>query len=412
MSVQSHANESRSGTINTPLDLRTNLSSRDCVVKAYDGGDLSDYEKTWRELQATACRRSPFSRWEWLTTWWIHFGSDLPGTGRPARLFVVRVDGPSGEPLGLLPFYTPERRPQPLAYWGLRPVGFLGRRYQEVTEEPVTAIRGGYERVVLEAAVDYMITRRHKAWDFIQIQAQHVEDDLLRMPSVQQPAFWRQLRLLENTPCFDVALPTTWEELRAGLTRSMKDNTSYYTRLLTRRNHMWSVERVTDPAAMAEATTTLVNLHRRRAAADRGVKHTDHLPSRRHRLFLQDLTTQYSRDGEAIMYTLNIDGKPAASQLVLSDGDARVLYYSGFDPAWYAFSPLTILQVEIFKDAIASGYKTLNLLRMEHQWKTRWGAVPTSIFQQMILIRLWPTALLRTALYSRDRSSRDEPETT
>jgi len=80
--------------------------------------DLESLELDWRALAAVS--DNVFATWEWLHTWWCHFGRD-----RPIRCVVCR--GADGRPFAIWPLYLARRRPiRVLRFLGHGPTDQLG----------------------------------------------------------------------------------------------------------------------------------------------------------------------------------------------------------------------------------------------------------------------------------------------
>src|SRR5271157_3500126 len=50
--------------------------------------EINDFEKDWNQLLAQSLDNNPFLTYEWLTTWWKHFGK-----GRELKLFTAESHG-------------------------------------------------------------------------------------------------------------------------------------------------------------------------------------------------------------------------------------------------------------------------------------------------------------------------------
>ncbi len=70
-------------------------------------------------------------------------------------------------------------------------------------------------------------------------------------------------------------------------------------------------------------------------------------------------------------------------------------YYSGFDPVWYDFSPLTILSKTIIEKAINDKLAGIEYLFTPAQWKRRWGAEQTSWLVTETHYNKSPTSIAR-----------------
>ena len=124
-----------------PGSPRSNATARlPCKLCALtSSAELQPWIPAWNGL----AHGVPFRRWEWLESWWNHYGPGPTGDGRQQELFVLAVLGSDRSLVGLAPWYI-ERS----ASRG-RVVGFLGSG--EVCSEYLSLLcRGGEEETVAQ----------------------------------------------------------------------------------------------------------------------------------------------------------------------------------------------------------------------------------------------------------------------
>ena len=369
--------------------------------------DWACLEHIWRQFFETCSYPSPFSRWEWAQTWWQMLGRRSLD-GAVSTLYVLAVFTNDNDLVGLVPFHYPKKTGTVFAPRCLRPLGVLGLRYQDLTEEPILLLHPAQEEAVIAAVMTHLNRRAGPMrWDSYQLHVVHANRKTLsaaskrsRTPVVQRP---------DEEPMLRLSLPKTWEEYRSGLGQSTREGMARKPRLLSRRCRRWSVTVARAPEEVAKATDILVSLHRKRADAG-SPDRTNHLPSEAHRLFLKKALPALAARGAASVMLLTADESVIAAQALLESHGDLLFFYSGFDPEWSNCSPLTILAAEAIQSAILRGASTVNFHRFVQEWKTRLGAQPDLWFEQVICVRGAPLSLLRTALYARDRRCRDAAE--
>ncbi len=120
--------------------------------------EWASLEHVWRQFFETCSYPSPFSTWEWAQTWWQMLGRrTLDGT--VSCLYVLAVFDNDDALGGLVPFHYPMKTGSVLAPRCLRPLGVLGLRYQDLTEEPIILLRLDREQAVLEAVLTHLKRR-------------------------------------------------------------------------------------------------------------------------------------------------------------------------------------------------------------------------------------------------------------
>lgn len=356
--------------------------------------DLAALEAPWRQLATQTHLPSPFHTWEWFVCWQRHF---LPPDPSVLRLFLVHDE--AQKLIGIVPFYLRNR----IRGWGLpcpsrewRLVGNTDPDYESLTEEPVFLARAGEERRVRDAVLRYLCKEKRGEWDYIKIGLDDGASDGAA-PELPLPPFLRLKAHKRLGPALRT-LPSSWEMLRKQVSRSMRDNLAYYPRLLERHGHTFTLRFRRTPDDVAAGIDTVIRLHQHRAQSEQfHTKHVSHIPEERHRAFLLDCLPQLASHSKAFLLELVVDGQPVAAQIFLEFGGTLVFYYSGFEIAWQAYSPLLIIARAALEDAIARGVPRANFLRAPAQWKARWGADPVENQQQIRLYRTTPLALMRSA---------------
>ena len=150
---------------------------------------------------------------------------------------------------------------------------------------------------------------------------------------------------------------------------------------------------------MPEAAARLADLHGARSTQSRGRGHANHIHTPAHRAFLTDLLTRMAAEDRAFVTELVVDGRVVASQAFLEDREDLMVYYSGYEEAWYAYSPVFIIDVSVFQEAQARGVRRLDFLTARADWKTRWGAIAGPAMHRVFVVPLRPDCLARTLAY-------------
>lgn len=327
--------------------------------------DFASLESEWRELTCDASYASPFSTWDWIWEWWRHSAPrircSVPGYG----LCVVCAYDAHEVLIGIAPFFSVPSRVSPYGGRRLRLLGDIDE-LQLMTEEPTVLLRQGREEEAVASLLTGLKTAKFPHWRsfVLPVISPHPLQGAWRYPRISRGSDGPQT----------VSLPNTWDAFRAGLTRSMRDNTAYYPKRLKKHAHQYEFRCVTDPCKIAEAVLLLADLHRQRAEGDRGPQHNNYLPGPLHVAFLTAVMTRLALAGEGFIAVLEIDGNPVAAQAFLENAGRLTVYYSGFNPAWYDYSPLTILMSEVIRDAIRRNVQILSFLPGAQPWKARWGA--------------------------------------
>ena len=354
---------------NNPKTIDPLTSSTDPRLTCVDQAkSFCQLESDWRRLAAQTYFPSPFQSWEWALLWWRTF---LDGQLDCLRVLVFR--DATDQVVGIAPFYLRHL----VRLWGVpcsshewRLLGNTGIDYESLTEEPIFLARAGWEARVRDETLSYLLTHVRREWDYVHLGLQEGagEGDLPSLPSIP----FINVRSGKKIGSALRSLPADWPTFRGQLSRSMRDNMTYYPRLLKRHGHQTQIRFLSTPSAVEVGLSTMIGLHRKRAQSDRfQTQHVNHLPDRRHEVFLHDCLAHLATSGKAFLIELEVDGVPIASQAFLECRDMLLFYYSGFEPQWQQYSPLLLIAQAALEGALARGIRVVNFLPGAAPWKAR-----------------------------------------
>jgi CelD/BcsL family acetyltransferase involved in cellulose biosynthesis len=102
-------------------------------------------------------------------------------------------------------------------------------------------------------------------------------------------------------------------------------------------------------------------------------RHPDVLRREPDRSFLSATVTAAAARGGACIYRLLVQGEAVAALLVLRSRDTTYFLLSGMNERSWEFSPTTLLQAHAIDDAVALGYRQVNLSAGPDVAKLRWS---------------------------------------
>ena len=371
------------------------MVGRDKAAMVESAGDFLALEDEWRALWKEASDRSPFSCWEFASSWWRHFVTE-GGNSATGEFRVLVARDERENTLGFAPMFVEHNLGVPAFGTTLQPFG-RSNTFETMTDEPMGALDPLLAGRALAVFNGYLRTQaREGHWDLaVSNTSATVEAFALKAP----PALRRQGSLVEvdrrlNGPV-SVDLPASWEQYRGGLSKSMRDNIAYYPRRLRREVGPFSVQIARCPTEVAAATQHLIHLHQRRSDGALPTAHRTHLPGPGHVAFMTEVMERLAHAGLATVVTLSVGTQVVAAHAFLEAGNATWTYYSGFEPAWSKYSPLTILTAAYLEDAISNGVRQLHFSPGQTPWKARWGARMRQPMQETSIYSLRPQALVR-----------------
>jgi CelD/BcsL family acetyltransferase involved in cellulose biosynthesis len=322
-----------------------------------------------------------FCNWEWIGTWWEHFG-----TGRDLRLLVIRRNG---QLKGVLPLFS-ERR-----FFGRD--GRVGRvlAYCSATDlhpDPLDIISAQADAgECVEAVLDYL-WKTATDWDVLHLRFLTEDSDLLRgLTRANRGDVASQT--ISRAPY--IPITGTYENYLRGLSGNERSKIGRCRRKLIDGQGV----AYTDLAAedRQRILQMLLELHRKRAAEKKiqsSFARTDVIAFHRDLLNRMDRSQVWLRGlrrGDeviAVFYGYALGG--------------RVFYYQlGHSPAWGAFSPGIVLLQETIREAFERGYTEYNLLQGEEEYKYRWTGQIRQLYAADVFNRTLCGRLSRWAIGAR-----------
>lgn len=299
--------------------------------------DLDSARSDWTRLADEA--GNPFSTWEWASVWWRHYG----GGGEQA----VRVcrDG-SGRAIALLPLYRTQRGP-------LRIVRMIGHGPADQLGPVCAAADRPAAANALLRALD------EERWHVVLLDRLPGEDgwpELLGGAEVERQ---------ESSPVLDAG-GASFEEWLRDQSRNFREQVRRRERKLLRA-HDVEFELCEDPGRFDSDYDTLVSLHRARFGAQS--RSFDPPRDELHREFGRHALER----GWLRLWTLRVDGRPAAAWLGYRMGGMEWYYQAGRDPGFERESVGFVLMVHTIREALDAGMREYRLLLGDEPYKARFA---------------------------------------
>jgi CelD/BcsL family acetyltransferase involved in cellulose biosynthesis len=335
-------------------------------------------EAEWKELFETSGTQNPFLCWEWISTWVRHFCGD--------RLRTVVVYE-NGRAIAVAPFHLNKYLIGPGIY--AHALQLLGpKEVQHLFEIREILIRPGHEDVALAAVLDRV--NEMSGWDWFELSANG--DGLARLRAlIDERSPDRNVRWEPTSYIPVMSLESNWDSQRRFLKRNIKESIRHCYNSLRREGleHLYTP----DGGPTAErASERLVDLHRRRSLVIQRRWHRDHFVDDPVRAFELDVLNRMHSAGRLRFAEISIGGKVVAARACMETHRSLYLYYSGFDPAWWKYSVMTLAVTEVIKDAIARGLSTVNFSPGVDESKSRWGP---ELISMGVIVLIRATALSR-----------------
>jgi CelD/BcsL family acetyltransferase involved in cellulose biosynthesis len=352
------------------------------VIQISDWDELAALEPAWNALAGSV----PFRSWDWLATWWKHYGNaaranDEEAQGFDSRqLYVLAVYDDSRQPLGgnseligVAPWYVDRTRMKGAV------VRWLGSG--EVCTDHLSFICGPEDADRVTRAVAEALSTQFDDWDWIDLGAvdgnDHTVEKLLTRLEERECLVSRQ----ESDSCWVLELPASWDEYLAGLSKShRKQLRQLERRVLETARVKWHP--VKTPDDLDQAWPILVDLHQRRR---RALNEPGCFASRLFHDFHREVTGRLLLRGQLRMSWLELDGVPAAAEYHVAGGATTYAYQGGVDPNRLAEEPGRLSTILCLRAAIAEGHKHIDFLRGDEPYKAHWRAEPQASYDYRVI---------------------------
>jgi CelD/BcsL family acetyltransferase involved in cellulose biosynthesis len=302
-------------------------------------GGLEELRAEWDGVAGRSA--NVFATWDWIATWWRHFGRD-----RPLLLYASR--DAAGGLRAILPLYVATGAPS-------RVVRFIGHGASDqlgpICDERDRALAAR----LLERALD-----THGGWDLF------LGDDL------PVDAAWRR-QLRSDTVCRTESPTvwiggTSWEEYLGSRSRNLRGQVRGRERRLA-RTYKLRHRLADDPNRIQADMATLVSLHQARwRRAGGSSSFGDGL-----RRFHAEFAAHALRRGWLRLRFLELNDRVVAALLAFRFGRIEWYYQAGRDPAFERQAVGFVLLVHSLREAFEDGLQEYRLLRGAEPYKARFA---------------------------------------
>lgn len=321
-----------------------------------DPGELAGMRDEWNAAAAADPTPNVYLTWEWVHTWWQHFGA-----GNDLHVVVVR----DGEGIVAI---VPLQRSRP----GAGPLAT--RVIQRISPDA-----GDYGGIVL-------VRREAEA---VEMLVDHLEDEVRSRRAVAVVLS----RLLSDDPVLPllrsglVARSATLaaSEATLGGTCLLTDlrdgfNLAKHTKKHKIRQRMRRLGEQHDEVVFAHHTgddldlglDRLLEVHARRWEG-RESEMQGLLAEPDREAFMLDAIRALDGQGRVKLLTLTADGRPIAAELDFEYRQRLFMFKGAFDPDYGAFSPGQLLHHRVVEEGLDSGLEVVDWGRGDQLYKRRWA---------------------------------------
>jgi CelD/BcsL family acetyltransferase involved in cellulose biosynthesis len=338
-------------------------------IKSYD--NFLDLQSVWNSLLEVG-GNSVFSTWEWLSTWWKHFGNE--------KKLVLLVAEENGNILGIAPLMYSVYK-----MFGLRmgKIEFIGTHYSDYND----FILADKKEECVKLFLKFLYNSSGK-WNCIELR--DIPEDAQALLFLRR--FTESVKPFHGCPF--VGLPKSFEALLGSLSARQRKNIKQGFRRLEEDYQVDFLD-YSASQCVSDGMKTFFDLHQKRwnVAGLPGF-----FAEQESRSFHLDVARSFSQKGWLGLFLLVLSGETVAAQYGFKYMGKFYSYLSGFDPEYSEYSVGSLLTAYTMRNCIECGLVEFDFMRGAEEYKNHWNA-KRRWNSQAILTRNGKLASLKHQIY-------------
>lgn len=306
-------------------------------------------EESWDALVPDCDVKAFFLSHDWQRLWWDSFGE-----GRELLLLAFQH---ASENVGIAPMQRQDDV-----------ISFLGDT--DLFDFHDFIIPQGKEASFYSVLEDYLTTQSWQQLYFPSLS--HASPTLEYLPQMAERQGWKCLVEQEDVSP-TLTLPVDWDTYLSGLRKKDRHELRRKFRRLEAAEG-FEPKVYTSPADVGNKLDAFFNLMRQ----SREEKHRFLTPERE--AFFREMAVALAEVGVLGLWFLEQNGNPVSSALCFDYCGRRLLYNSGFDPAFAELSVGLLLKATCIRDAIEKKLTSFEFLRGDEPYKYHLGGVDQAVY--------------------------------
>lgn len=319
--------------------------------------ELEKLKTVWNSVASN----TPFSSWQWLATWAENFI-------REDQLYILVAETSGGQIVGMLPLFRDRSMVEG------RVLRMLGSGNVCTDYLSLFALPEHRHEVCEEFALylTAMVNDRAAGWDALLL-------DHIAQADTNVCEFADSMRLHGSEPmkaqgqnCWRIAIPDSWEEYLAGMSKSHRKQVKRIERELIETGQA-KLQSVDSESQLKTAMRILIDLHqkRRNRLGQIGCFACDRFSN-----FLFTASQRMLEAGMLRLHWVEVSGRPVAAEFQLSDGRTTYAYQAGIDPESLDLEPGRLIMIATIRQALEAGHRGFDFLRGDEPYKAHFRAEP------------------------------------
>jgi len=330
--------------------------------------EFSGLEREWNSLLRQSPVDDAFLTWEWIHTWWKHYGNSYQ-----LCLLVAREEG---RLLGIAPLMLETQK----VLWGktrmLRNIGI------PPSDVGGIIIQNGREDVLVRFAL--WLIDNQEMWDVLLIGG--IPPNGMNFDAwidqFSRDVFTTQV---DTTRFFYIPMDGDWNKYYQGLSKNLRRDLNRKIRHLQEGNGYHDCHKLGRDATTKDIETIF--------RINQNARHSYLYREQAEQEFHKELAELMANQGWLDIYFLFIGDTPVAFYYGFYYNQTFEYWRTGFDGVYYPLSVGKVLLYLIIKDGFEHGMKFFNFLLGDEDYKLDWQVEPR-IYSQIRVVRKAPIPLL------------------
>jgi CelD/BcsL family acetyltransferase involved in cellulose biosynthesis len=313
--------------------------------------DFLDSKALWEDVLRRSLDNHIFLTWEWLSTWWKHYGDKR-------RFFLIVVT--EGKKI---------LAAAPLMYTRYNLLG-LGIKKMECLTDPaadyhtflLTKERPECVRLIMDYA-----EKEVADWDSIELSDVPQNSETARLLALLGPKFNFKRRVQNRCPY--AKLPTKFEDYFQGLGFNLRRNLHKCERR-AKKDYKVAFGICSNKEDIKREMETFFVLHQKRWQSK---NQAGAFSDQRFRDFHLDVAECFAERGWLALNTITLNATPATAGYAFVYGKKLYSYLSGFDPQFSKYRIGSLRLMYLIRHCIVKGLTEYDFMRGDEPYKEQWN---------------------------------------
>lgn len=348
------------------------MKSKLTVRLVTDTKEFESLRDVWDRLLEKSCDKNIYLTWEWIFTWWRHYGNRK-------NLNILLIEDES-RIVGIIPLMFSRFGKSFIKFDVLKIIGIANADFDGVilTERKEECILSFIEYLtkVIDNRTVLIFSEIPEDAEFLALMRSHY------------PTFSKSLIMNESvsTTCPYILLPTTWNEYFKSLRGKRRHNLRYALRSLQKK-HAVEFRKFIANNNSGGQIEEFIELHQKRWRK-KNIKGIFH--DQRTRKFYIDVANVFSKKKWLNLSFIDVDGK--AISAVYGFRYSQKFYYeiTAFDTEYAKYSMGNLHIMFLIEDAIKNGDKEFDFLMGDEAYKRYYTRLSRRNFQIILTKKRFP----------------------